>query len=65
MPASNLAVIVAKAAIAKGMSVSDLARRADVSRPNLSAWINGRADIKVSTLERIMAELGLAVRASR
>lgn len=45
-----------------GLSVAELSRRADIPRPNLSAWLNGRADMNVRTLERVIAALDLRIR---
>lgn len=43
------------------LSVSALAKVAKVPRPNLSAWLNGRGELRGDSLERIMTALGLKV----
>lgn len=45
----------------KQVSISALADLADMPRPNLSAWLNGRADINVETLDRVIAGMGKRV----
>lgn len=49
---------VAEALEAEEISQSELARRAEISRPNLVNWLAGNLDIKLSTLEKICAALG-------
>lgn len=41
-----------------GMTQAALARASGVPRPNISAWLSGRADITTSTLSRLLVALG-------
>lgn len=43
------------AAWVEAHSRSTLAVQSGVARPNISAWLGGKADITVSTLERLLA----------
>jgi transcriptional regulator with XRE-family HTH domain len=52
---------VQAARLAAGVSVSELARRAEVDRAALSRWLSGRADITTATASRVLAVLGLEV----
>jgi predicted transcriptional regulator len=39
------------------LSISALAREASIPQPALSAWLSGRKDITVTSLERILRAL--------
>lgn len=42
---------------ARGRSISELARVAGLTQPQVSAWLSGRKDITVSSLERLLTAL--------
>ncbi|MGB7726258.1 MAG: helix-turn-helix transcriptional regulator, partial [Dehalococcoidales bacterium] len=46
---------------AKGLSISDLAIKAGMKRPNLSRLEHGRHQPSLETLERIAESLGISV----
>jgi len=45
-----------------GMSISALAREAGLTQPAVSAWLSGRKDITVTSLERLLLVLAEASR---
>lgn len=45
-----------------GLSISELARRAELTQPAVSAWLSGRKDITVTSLERLLGVLAAAAR---
>ena len=59
---TSIVEVVRSRMLACGMSQAALAKAAGVSRANLCDWLGGRSNIRVDTLERIMAALALSVR---
>src|SRR5262245_1948802 len=60
-PAAVLAENVRRIRVARGLSLSDLARRAGVAKATLVGLESGRGNPTVSTLAALAAELGVAV----
>jgi len=48
----------------KGLTLSDLAASSGVPRTSLSAYLSGRRDMTGSTIERLLAALGLRFNAA-
>lgn len=42
-----------------GMSVAELARRAEVPRANLNDWLNRKGGIKTTSASRVLVALGV------
>jgi len=59
--AVRIGAAVGRARIARGLSVTELAERAGMKRPNLSRLEHGRQQPALETLERIAEALGLPV----
>jgi len=62
-PAQVVAENVRRVRVARGLSLSDLARRAGVAKATLVGLESGRGNPTVSTLAALAAELGVAVTA--
>ena len=60
-PAQVVAENVRRVRVARGLSLSDLARRAGVAKATLVGLESGRGNPTVSTLAALAAELGVAV----
>lgn len=55
------AIAVAYAARQEELSISELARLADVSRAKVSRYLAGDADVTTETADRLMRALGVTV----
>lgn len=45
----------------QGMSISELARRMESHRPDVSAWVNGRQEPSLKTATKLATALGCKV----
>ena len=50
---------------ARGYTIAELARLAGMTRANLSEWLAGKTDIRVSTAEQLMELLAIRVERTR
>lgn len=53
---------IVAAATARGVSQADLARAALMTRPQVSEYLAGKADVTTATASRMLKALGLEVR---
>jgi transcriptional regulator with XRE-family HTH domain len=54
--------IMHKILIQSNLTQREFAERADISFPRLNQMINGKSEVKYSTLERISKNLGLTIK---
>lgn len=53
---------IARAVVERGLSHAELARLAGMTRPQVSEYLAGKADVNGATAGRMMAALGLEVK---
>ena len=49
----------------RGMTVTELAERAEINRSALSRWLNGHTQMKTANLERVLEVLSMSVERRR
>ena len=45
----------------RGVTICSIAPKAGITRANVSDYLNGRSDLRVASLERLLAALGLTL----
>lgn len=53
---------IARAVVARGLSHAELARLAGMTRPQVSEYLAGKADVNAATAGRMLSALGLEVK---